>query len=53
MRNLKPAGAAFLPPVTSALKRLREAGLAIEQGDGGGWCTDFGALRRVAGAQVG
>lgn len=39
--------------VVTALKRLREAGLAIEQGDGGGWCTDFGALRRVAGAQVG
>jgi DNA-binding transcriptional ArsR family regulator len=39
--------------VLTALKRLREAGLAIEQGDGGGWCTDFGALRRVAGAQVG
>ena len=39
--------------VVTALKRLTEAGLAIEQGDGGGWRTDFGALRRVAGVQVG
>jgi DNA-binding transcriptional ArsR family regulator len=39
--------------VVSALKRLTEAGLAIEQGDGSGWRTDFGALRRVAGVQVG
>lgn len=37
----------------TALKRLTEAGLAIEQRDGGGWRTDFGALRRVAGVQVG
>jgi DNA-binding transcriptional ArsR family regulator len=27
--------------VVTPLKRLREAGLAIEQDDGGGWCTDF------------
>jgi hypothetical protein len=26
--------------------------LAIETSDGGGWRTDFGALRRVAGVQV-
>jgi len=39
--------------VVAALKRLTEAGLAIEQRDGGGWRTDFGALRRVAGVQVG
>ena len=38
--------------VVTALKRLTEAGLAIEQGDGGGWRTDFGALRRAAGVQV-
>ena len=38
--------------VVTALKRLTEAGLAIEQGDGSGWCTDFGALRRAAGVQV-
>ncbi len=35
-----------------ALKRLTEAGLAIEKSDGGGWRPDFGALRRVAGVQV-
>jgi DNA-binding transcriptional ArsR family regulator len=39
--------------VVTALKRLTEAGLAIEQGDDGGWRADFGALRRVAGVQVG
>jgi DNA-binding transcriptional ArsR family regulator len=38
--------------VVTALKRLTEAGLVIEHGDGGGWRTDFGALRRVAGVQV-
>ncbi len=32
-----------------ALKRLTEAGLALENIDGGSWRTDFGALRRVAG----
>jgi hypothetical protein len=35
--------------VVTALHRLTDAGLAIEQGDGGGWRTDFGAIRRVAG----
>ncbi len=38
--------------VVTALKRLTEAGLAIEQSDGGGWRTNFGALRRVAGVPV-
>lgn len=37
----------------TGLKRLTEAGLAIEQRGGGGWRTDFGALRRAAGVQVG
>ncbi len=39
--------------VVIALKRLTEAGLAIEKNDGGGWRKDFGTLRRVAGVQVG
>jgi hypothetical protein len=39
--------------VVAALKRLTDAGLAIEQGDGGGWRTDFDALRCVAGVQAG
>ena len=37
------------PCVVAALKRLTEAGVAIVQGDGGGWRTDFGAIRRGAG----
>jgi DNA-binding transcriptional ArsR family regulator len=36
-----------------ALKRLTEAGLAIEKDDGDGWRTDFDSLRRVAGLQIG
>jgi DNA-binding transcriptional ArsR family regulator len=39
--------------VVMALKRLTEAGLAIEKSDGDGWRTDFGTLRRVAGVQAG
>jgi hypothetical protein len=39
--------------VVMALKRLTEAGLAIEKSDGGGWRTDFGTLRHVAGVHVG
>lgn len=38
--------------VVMALKRLTESGLAIEKSDGGGWRTDFLALRRVADVQV-
>jgi hypothetical protein len=39
--------------VVMASKRLTAAGLAIEKSDGGGWRTDFGTLRRVAGVQAG
>jgi DNA-binding transcriptional ArsR family regulator len=39
--------------VLRALKRLTEAGLAIDKNDGDGWRADFGTLCRVAGPQTG
>lgn len=39
--------------VLGALKRLTEARLTIEKEDGGGWRTDFEALRRAADPQAG
>ena len=39
--------------VLGALKRLTEARLTIEKEGGGGWRTDFGALRRAADPQPG
>ena len=39
--------------VLGALTRLTESRLTIESEDGGGWRTDFGALRRAADAEAG
>lgn len=39
--------------VLGALKRLTDARLTIEKDDGGGWRTDFAALRRAADTHAG